>query len=686
MAQSNPESKGEALNANYRYQIGASVLAGKLRPTKHNVILQCVSDRFLESYDGNNNRSTTTTTISQQQSYSSHRKLLVHGTCTNRDLSISQSKDTTSGIPQYIVQIVNTCVFGCAPSNIHLHCGWFASARMVNPRIFKRLSYDDCLVNGGKALKTSQIVRFTYSNSFMYALQFNDRELRSVGIKRAISRWTKMEPHSKAALCRNRKLVCRFRCKYPRSRSTALPEPSEVHQPTLLAKSGEGERHTTRKENYRNNNKCLESVRNLVKTTRIASVVSAPQESLQKGNWVKLICGASFEDVVDIRNLSLVYTLAGGKRNLEAVAVCLRIVDCIDCAADASVVNAVNEGIEAAREIFYLRKPWVMISVNDDEDLHFRKAEFDPVECPLDCSRPCETICPANAISLEQHRATTEFSSGTETLNALKGGVLTERCYGCGRCFPVCPYDKIRMAMYVRNAAATAELLKRNDVDAIEIHTSGRCDSKTDKQNGKQIQVAIQKQTAPFEGLWDDLGNSIRHLKLVAVSLPYVGDSTISLMNAMYAMMEPHLTCLNLWQLDGRPMSGDIGRGATRESIAFAVRLASVKDKPCGFFQLAGGTNAHTVEGLKREGLFQTTLVAKNSKDKKSIPASHALIGGIAYGGYARKIVGRVLSSLQSQHGLARIEDYPEHLLEALAKALDLVGTVKCYDPCPLDY
>lgn len=50
------------------------------------------------------------------------------------------------------------------------------------------------------------------------------------------------------------------------------------------------------------------------------------------------------------------------------------IVDCIDCAAEASVVNAVNDGIEAARSIFPVRRPWVMISVNDDEDLHFRKA------------------------------------------------------------------------------------------------------------------------------------------------------------------------------------------------------------------------------------------------------------------------------------------------------------------------
>ena len=54
-------------------------------------------------------------------------------------------------------------------------------------------------------------------------------------------------------------------------------------------------------------------------------------------------------------------------------------VDCIDCAADASVVSAVNEGIEAAREIVPLRRPWVMISVNDDEDLHFRKAG----KCPF---------------------------------------------------------------------------------------------------------------------------------------------------------------------------------------------------------------------------------------------------------------------------------------------------------------
>ncbi|CAI0626272.1 unnamed protein product [Linum tenue] len=280
--------------------------------------------------------------------------------------------------------------------------------------------------------------------------------------------------------------------------------------------------------------KGIENARNLVKTSRVLSLATSPHESLQKGNWVKLICGASFEDVVDIRNLSMVYTLAG--------------VDCIDCAADAAVVSAVNEGIDAAMEVVELRRPWVMISVNDDDDLHFRKAviaEFDPDDCPMDCSRPCELVCPANAIKLDDH-----------------GGVITERCYGCGRCFPVCPYDKIREVTYIRDVATTSELLRRSDVDAIEIHTSGRqdlilqfCLWKTKKKKNycdvcNVINLCdVCRQTDPFKELWDGLRNSTECMKLVAISLPYTGDSTMSVMNEMHSIMEPHLKCLNLWQV-----------------------------------------------------------------------------------------------------------------------------------------
>ncbi|TVU00710.1 hypothetical protein EJB05_53852, partial [Eragrostis curvula] len=317
--------------------------------------------------------------------------------------------------------------------------------------------------------------------------------------------------------------------------------------------------------------------------------------ALRRGDWVKLICGASFEDAADVRNLSLVYTLAG--------------VDCIDCAADSSVVGAVNEGIDVAASIVpAVQRPWVMVSVNDDcRDLHFRKAEFDPEDCPPNCSKPCEKVCPADAISLQSAMVGGEQTQSDSLLGKLQGGVITERCYGCGRCLPVCPYDRISehylllqffvpflfflhhqkfitdeqylylqtklqalletisgAASYIRDPTTTAELLKRNDVDAIEIHTTGM-------YGNRYVQCSL-----------NSLTESINNVKLVAVSLPDIGESTLDFMNAIYTIMEHDLQGYNLWQLDGRPMSGDIGRGETRETISFAVHMASMSDRPPG--------------------------------------------------------------------------------------------------------
>ncbi|XP_040380136.1 uncharacterized protein LOC102719676 isoform X2 [Oryza brachyantha] len=385
---------------------------------------------------------------------------------------------------------------------------------------------------------------------------------------------------------------------------------------------------------------------------RLAAGDHPPQvAALRRGDWVKLICGASFEDAADVRNLSLVYTLAG--------------VDCIDCAADASVVAAVNEGIDLAASIVpTVHRPWVMVSVNDDcRDLHFRKAEFDPEDCPPDCPKPCEKVCPADAISLQSVIIEAKHARSDPSCAKLEGGVITERCYGCGRCLSVCPYDRIRAMPYVRDPTMTAELLKRSDVDAIEIHTTG-------------------KETDMFNTLWSSLGESINNVKLIAISLPNVGDSTVNFMNAIYRTMQSNLQGYNLWQLDGRPMSGDIGRGATRETVSFAVHLSSISNRPPGFYQLAGGTNPHTVDCLKKAGLFQSTTFP-GAATSGMINCQHAFIGGIAYGGYARKIVGRVLRKIPAQFGHARIEDHSDYLLEALHEALSLVGPVKGYPTLP---
>ncbi|XP_073124213.1 protein TAPETUM DETERMINANT 1 [Henckelia pumila] len=92
--------------------------------------------------------------------------------CSKSDIVISQgaTEPLPSGIPTYTVEIMNVCVSGCDISAIHLSCGWFSSARLVNPRVFKRLNFDDCLVNNGKPLVNGRTLSFQYANTFRYPL------------------------------------------------------------------------------------------------------------------------------------------------------------------------------------------------------------------------------------------------------------------------------------------------------------------------------------------------------------------------------------------------------------------------------------------------------------------------------------------------------------------------------------
>jgi len=91
--------------------------------------------------------------------------------CSKNCISVSQSQTSPlpSGIPQYTVEIANTCT-NCKISGIHVNCGMFSSATLINPKIFRRLAYYDCLVNDGKPLNSGAIVSFRYSTTFLYPL------------------------------------------------------------------------------------------------------------------------------------------------------------------------------------------------------------------------------------------------------------------------------------------------------------------------------------------------------------------------------------------------------------------------------------------------------------------------------------------------------------------------------------
>ncbi|WJZ81747.1 hypothetical protein VitviT2T_001570 [Vitis vinifera] len=82
--------------------------------------------------------------------------------CSNGDIVIAQSRVGTlpSGIPSFSVEITNACARACSISNLRLKCGMFASAVLVNPKIFKRQVVDDCLVNGGSPLAAGSTISF----------------------------------------------------------------------------------------------------------------------------------------------------------------------------------------------------------------------------------------------------------------------------------------------------------------------------------------------------------------------------------------------------------------------------------------------------------------------------------------------------------------------------------------------
>lgn len=367
-----------------------------------------------------------------------------------------------------------------------------------------------------------------------------------------------------------------------------------------------------------------------------------PLLSLKEGHWFKLICGASFQHLPAVRNLTLAYTLAGA--------------DCIDVAADAAVIAAAQEALQVANNLMaddqsrglgFRGLPWLMVSLNDGQDPHFRKAEFNPIECPTDCPRPCERICPAQAIVFDRYGD--DFS-----------GVVQDRCYGCGRCLPICPKQLIYTRSYVSTPGVIAPLVLSTGVDAVEIHT----------QVGR---------LSEFARLWKAIAPWVDQLKLVAISCPD-GDGMIDYLWSLYNLIAP-LPCPLIWQTDGRPMSGDIGDGTTLATVKLAQKVLAA-GLP-GYVQLAGGTNSYTVTKLQSAGLLKGTTQAERVKRQEEASRLSSICG-IAYGSYARVLLSPILNQLEtiemneaSFMSTVRLEEKPELLWQAVALANSLVSQLK---------
>ena len=92
-------------------------------------------------------------------------------TCSNDDIAVIQvNGEWSNGIRLFNVDIINECSSGCAISNIHVNCGDFTSAVLIDPKVFRKLSMGDCLVNDGQTLDIGASISFSYANNFSYPL------------------------------------------------------------------------------------------------------------------------------------------------------------------------------------------------------------------------------------------------------------------------------------------------------------------------------------------------------------------------------------------------------------------------------------------------------------------------------------------------------------------------------------
>ncbi|MGD1905048.1 MAG: circadian clock protein LdpA [Leptolyngbyaceae cyanobacterium] len=366
-----------------------------------------------------------------------------------------------------------------------------------------------------------------------------------------------------------------------------------------------------------------------------------PLAALQSGCWFKLICGASYQHIPVIRNLALAYALAGA--------------DCIDAAADPAVVRVIREALDTALILkessskSALKRPWLMVSINDGDDPHFRKAAFNPDHCPTDCPRPCIATCPTDAIAFD-----VESTSG----------IVSDRCYGCGRCIAVCPPQIIEAKSHI---TSTGKLLPNivETIDAIEIHT----------------QVGRQQQ---FSQLIQVLRPYFPRLKLLSVSCPE-GKGVVDYLWQLYRALGP-LPIPLIWQTDGRPMSGDIGAGTTHATLRYGQQMLA--DGPPGYVQLAGGTNQQTVPKLLGLQGWPANKDADSSLQplpKTPGAMSGAVFGGVAYGSYARKLLQPIFTSLNflepvadfSLGGDMPLEHCPDLLDQAVQHCRTLIAPLK---------
>jgi ferredoxin len=218
--------------------------------------------------------------------------------------------------------------------------------------------------------------------------------------------------------------------------------------------------------------------------------------------------------------------------------------------------------------------------------------------------------------------------------------VIAERCYGCGRCLPACPLGLIGEEHQILAAEAVAPLLAELRPDAVELHTQpGRLEPFARRLEQVRTSGVPLRRLAVSCGLEPAAGETLPRESATPEELAAELWQRHALVRQ--AGFRP------LWQLDGRPMRGDVGAGAAHAAVRLWQRLGPLA--PPGPLQLAGGTNGHSRALVDR------------------VAPGGPPLAGVAFGGVSRSLLQPLLLQAQQRGSTLLLEQ------DLWPQALDLV-------------